>query len=192
INLDVDVLPVRKHVELLVQQAFQRRETCRIASLTVEIDQILVQEGIDVCAACNQLAETFSCTLKLQPSIGCDVRSVDLAIGQSGKRGDYARVFLVDRRIFSEQRFELIDAVLEYSAVAARCEWEKRLVILNKKLSVHENEFQLLLLQDFSKRTAKNGKQDLAFERSRRRMPIDVEVGGVGGLGSVFQNIHPP
>src|ERR1700746_359970 len=51
---------------------------------------------------------------------------------------------------------------------------------------------QLSVIKNIAKRSPKKRKQQLVFQRSRRRFPIDIEIRSEGRIWPELQHIHPP
>src|SRR5207248_6789944 len=80
----------------------------------------------------------------------------------------------------------------ENSCVCFRCEREERLEILKEEPAFGKHELEVTVFEGFGKWPPEDGEQDLAVETAGRRMPVDIEVGGVGRLRSMLEHIHPP
>src|SRR5262249_49789471 len=76
--------------------------------------------------------------------------------------------------------------------VRSRRHWKHGIEVLHDELAVDERKTQLLPFQNFTERTTENRKENLALQRSKRRMPIDVEVRRVWRFRAVLENVHPP
>src|SRR5579863_311637 len=76
--------------------------------------------------------------------------------------------------------------------ICRRREGEERLEILKVKFSFENDKFKFLMFERFGERAPQHREKYFAFQHSRGRSPIDIEVGCVGGLRTIFEHVHPP
>ena len=140
----------------------------------------------------RQLPQPVFHSFKLKTILPDSVGLLAISIGKRREAGYNTRVLLIGRRIFAEDGLKLIYAVLQYLAIGSRGDGEERFEILHEELSFEEDKLEFFLLQGFAERPAQDREENLAIEAARRRVPIDVKAGCIGGLRSIFQHVHPP
>src|SRR5215469_11770159 len=155
----------------------------------------LVNECLYVGVFLSQLPQALDQLLELQAHfshMGSGSCGATVTCRHRGCRGRDSGVFLKSSRMGTQVVLERLQTVFENLRIGSRSNREEPLEILDEEFSLDKSQSQFLILQDLRKGMPKKRQQNLAFQSARRRMPVNVEVGGIDRGRPVFEYIHPP
>src|ERR1700680_2051807 len=82
--------------------------------------------------------------------------------------------------------------MIQNRVVGAGSDRKQGIEVLKKEAAVLKCEFNFAGIEGLAEGTSQHRQKNSAVETARVGMPFDIEEGGVGGLGAIFEDIHPP
>jgi len=96
------------------------------------------------------------------------------------------------RVVRAELSLELVQTLAEDERVRVRLDRQDRVVVPDDEGAVAQLQPELLVLEDVSVLVAEDRQEDLAAQEPLGRVPVDVEVVGVGRRRAVLEDVSPP
>ena len=184
--------PIGQAIRLLAQQLIQAVEAVGIALPAVELMQRLGQDAGNRRRAFGQLVQAafddlfFSLPLDDALAVGFVARRQVL------NRRQNAQILQQVGMLAAELLLEGLDPRRQNQRVRPGSDRQPRGEVIQPECALFQPHHQLPLFQHFAELIAQHGQQHLVGQVGLEGHPVDIEVGGEGRAGAVFEHVEPP